>query len=93
MDSSKLRVLTDRLTAVAQGDDRIRALLVYGSHATGTADEFSDLDIGLVIADVAYEDVLARPSWCGRSVNRSSWRISAIRPTCTSSCPMARTSS
>jgi len=68
---SKFRVLTDRLMAIVQGDDRIRALLVCGSHATGTADEFSDLDIGLVITDVAYEHVLARPDELVRAIGES----------------------
>ena len=53
--------MTDRIAALGQADDRIRAVLLYGSHATGTADAYSDLDIGLVVADDAYDGVLARP--------------------------------
>ena len=59
MDHSEYRRVTERIVAVARADDRIRAALVYGSHAKGMADAFSDLDIGLVAADAAYDDVLA----------------------------------
>jgi predicted nucleotidyltransferase len=53
--------MTERIAAIARADDRIRAVLLYGSHATGSADGFSDIDIGLVVADDAYDEVLARP--------------------------------
>ena len=55
------RRMTERIAAIGQADDRIRAVLLYGSHATGTADAYSDLDVGLVVADDAYDEVLARP--------------------------------
>ena len=61
MDEGTARRTAERIAAIGQADDRIRAVLLYGSHATGSADAFSDLDIGLVVADDAYDDVLARP--------------------------------
>lgn len=47
------------MLALAEADDRIRAAFVYGSHATGSADRFSDLDIGLVTTDDDFDDVVA----------------------------------
>jgi hypothetical protein len=54
--------LVESLLQVTEGDPRIVALLVYGSHAGGIADRFSDLDVGLVADDRAYDDVLADAS-------------------------------
>jgi predicted nucleotidyltransferase len=68
MDDSEYRRITARIVAIGQADDRIRAVLVFGSHATGSADAFSDLDIGLVLADAAYDDVLARPTELVRAI-------------------------
>jgi len=51
--------LLDRLTAWAATDERILAVLVYGSHATGTADAYSDVDIGVVLADAHHDAVIA----------------------------------
>lgn len=42
-----------------QSDSRIQAATLYGSYARGTADQWSDLDIGVIIADVAYDDFIA----------------------------------
>jgi predicted nucleotidyltransferase len=41
------------------GDGRIVAAFLGGSIARGEADEYSDLDLGLIVADSAYDDVLA----------------------------------
>ena len=51
--------LFNRVISVVQADDRLLAALVFGSHATGTADAFSDVDIGLVVTDGAYDTVVA----------------------------------
>ncbi len=51
--------LLDRLTALVAADDRFVAVLLFGSHATGTADAFSDVDIGVVVADDAQAEVIA----------------------------------
>jgi predicted nucleotidyltransferase len=59
VDATALRSTTERIESIGLADDRLRAVLVYGSHATGSADAFSDLDVGLVIADAFYDDVLA----------------------------------
>ena len=50
--------LIDRLVARAEADERIRALLLYGSHAAGTADEHSDVDIGVVVAKEGFEELI-----------------------------------
>lgn len=44
--------------AVVEADERFRALEVGCSFGRGTADEFSDVDVGLWIADVAWESAL-----------------------------------
>lgn len=59
VNNTDYRRLVDRVVALAEADDRIRAAFVYGSHATGSADRFSDLDIGLVTTDDAFDDVVA----------------------------------
>jgi hypothetical protein len=45
------RPIFDRLLAISEGDDRIRALWLSGSLAKGTADGGSDLDVLLAIRD------------------------------------------
>ena len=49
--------LIDRLMAVCEADDRIVALLLYGSRAVGKEDAHSDLDLGMVTTDAARDDV------------------------------------
>ena len=53
-----LSVLNRFLTA-CHSTPHILAATLYGSHAAGTADEWSALDIGVVIADDAYDDFTA----------------------------------
>jgi predicted nucleotidyltransferase len=48
----------DRFLAACRADPHILAATLYGSHARGAADEWSDLDIGVVITDDAYDDFL-----------------------------------
>jgi len=48
MEGRDAQVLIELLTDICERDPRIAALLVFGSHARGEADAFSDLDIGLV---------------------------------------------
>ena len=45
--------LIERFRAACYNDPRIVAALLYGSHARGAADAWSDLDIGIVLADDA----------------------------------------
>lgn len=49
------RELLLALLAVVEADERFRALEVGCSFGRGNADEFSDVDVGLWIADVAWE--------------------------------------
>jgi len=51
--------LIERATALAQADERVDALLLYGSRAGGTADEHSDVDLGLIPSDEWYDAVVA----------------------------------
>jgi predicted nucleotidyltransferase len=59
MDLHDYRPLLDRLVSVAAADDRILAVLLYGSHATGEADAYSDIDVGLVATDSAFDQLVA----------------------------------
>lgn len=48
--SSNLPSLLERFFTICQDDPRILAATLGGSHARGAADEWSDLDLGLVVA-------------------------------------------
>ena len=51
--------LIDRFVAACRDDDRVVAALLYGSRARGTADAYSDLDLGLVTTDASHDDLVA----------------------------------
>lgn len=53
------RPIFDRLLAVCEGDERIRALWLSGSLAKGTADGGSDLDVVLAIRDEDFDEFAA----------------------------------
>jgi lincosamide nucleotidyltransferase len=53
------QVVLDRFIAACQADERVVAATLYGSYARGTADEHSDLDLGLITTDEAYEAFFA----------------------------------
>lgn len=50
--------LLERLTAAAAADDRILGLLLYGSRASGTADGYSDMDVGVITTNAGAEEVI-----------------------------------
>ena len=53
------QVVKNRFVAACQADERVVAATLYGSHARGEADAYSDLDLGLITTDEAYEDFVA----------------------------------
>ena len=53
------QAVIDRFVAACQADERIIAAFLSGSYAQGTADVYSDLDLGLITSDAAYEVMLA----------------------------------
>ncbi|MEO5987022.1 MAG: aminoglycoside 6-adenylyltransferase [Candidatus Limnocylindria bacterium] len=57
MKAEDAEQLIGRFVEATREDRRIAAALVYGSHAAGTADEHSDLDLGLVPA-VGFEEAV-----------------------------------
>jgi predicted nucleotidyltransferase len=59
MNDTDYRRLADRLLAATERDDRVVALLVYGSHAAGRADEYSDVDFGVVTTDAGHDSLVA----------------------------------
>lgn len=52
------QAVLDRFVAACQADQRVVAAFLGGSFATGKADLYSDLDLGLITTDGAYEDFL-----------------------------------
>ena len=48
-----------RVVASCSADDRITAVFLGGSVARGDADEYSDIDLCVIVADDAFDDVLA----------------------------------
>ena len=67
MDSQETRLprhhqaVVDKFVAACLADERVVAAFVGGSYAKGTADAHSDLDLGLITTDEAYEAF-----WAGR---------------------------
>lgn len=53
------QVVTNRFVAACQSDPRILAAFLGGSYATGTADEYSDLDFFVIATDEAYDSLLS----------------------------------
>jgi predicted nucleotidyltransferase len=66
VNESRFRELAERAAAIGRHEDRIVAVLVYGTRATGAADEFSDLDLGIVTTDDGFDSFVAdAPSFVG----------------------------
>ncbi len=59
MTPENLQKAIERFRALCQADPRIVAAFVGGSLATGTADEYSDIDVYLIVADEAYASFFA----------------------------------
>ncbi len=59
MATAAQQALIDRIADVLGGDTRIEAAWLAGSFARGEADDFSDVDVLVLVADGAYEDVKA----------------------------------
>lgn len=65
MDAPKIelspnhQVVTNRFIAACQADKRVVAAFLAGSYARGAADAHSDLDLGLITTDEAYETFFA----------------------------------
>lgn len=51
--------VVNRFIDACAADDRIVAAFLTGSQATGTADAYSDLDLGVITTDAAFADVIA----------------------------------
>jgi predicted nucleotidyltransferase len=54
-----LQKAVERFRAASQADQRVVAAFVGGSLATGTADEYSDLDLYLITAEEEYNSFFA----------------------------------
>lgn len=59
MIPQNLKGVVERFTDLCQADPRVVAAFVGGSLATGTADEYSDLDLYLITADEGYASFFA----------------------------------
>lgn len=49
----------DRFVAACHADERVVAAALHGSYARGAADHHSDLDLGVITTDAAYEGFVA----------------------------------
>ena len=54
------QLVIDRFIAACQADARIVGAFLGGSYARGMADAYSDLDLGLITTDAAYDDFVAQ---------------------------------
>jgi predicted nucleotidyltransferase len=54
------QIVMKRFVAACQADARIVAAFLGGSYARGVADAYSDLDLGLITTDAAYNDFVAQ---------------------------------
>jgi predicted nucleotidyltransferase len=59
MTSTGLPPVLAQLAAACRADERLLALFITGSHALGTADKHSDIDVGLIATDEAYDEFFA----------------------------------
>jgi hypothetical protein len=50
------QVVLNRFVAACRADERVVAAILGGSYARGTADAYSDLDLGLITDDAVYAD-------------------------------------
>jgi predicted nucleotidyltransferase len=70
--------LIDRFTAACRADERVVAAILGGSHASGAADDHSDVDLYAVLADPAYDqfvaDALAFARRLGDPIFSEPWR-------------------
>lgn len=57
--AADVQIALTRFIDACQSDPRVRTATLYGSLARGTADDWSDLDIGVVLADDAYDEFVA----------------------------------
>src|SRR5262245_29865575 len=55
----QLQIIVDRFVAACQADTRVLAATLHGSYARGAADDYSDLDLGLITTDDAYDAFVA----------------------------------
>lgn len=53
------QIIPNRFKAACQADDRVVAAFIGGSYARGKNDAYSDLDLGIILADETYEYFLA----------------------------------
>src|SRR5712691_12642079 len=53
------QVVVNRFVTAGLADERVVAAFLGGSYARGTADAYSDLDLGLITTDEAYDDFFA----------------------------------
>src|SRR6186997_2497157 len=52
-------VVISRFVDACEVDERIVAGFLAGSYATGAADGYSDIDLGVITTDAAFADVIA----------------------------------
>jgi predicted nucleotidyltransferase len=67
LNTGDIGVTLERFVAACREDTRVIAAFLGGSHAAGTADEYSDLDLYLIVGDQNYDAFFAeRGAFLGR---------------------------
>jgi predicted nucleotidyltransferase len=67
LSTGDIGVTLDRFVAACREDTRVLAAFLGGSHAAGTADEYSNLDLYLIVGDQGYDTFFAeRRAFLGR---------------------------
>jgi hypothetical protein len=67
LNTGDIGVTLERFVAACREDTRVVAAFLGGSHAAGTADEYSDLDLYLIVGDQHYDTFFAeRRAFLGR---------------------------
>jgi predicted nucleotidyltransferase len=67
LSTGDIGVTLDRFVAACREDTRVLAVFLGGSHAAGTADEYSNLDLYLIVGDQGYDTFFAeRRAFLGR---------------------------
>lgn len=62
------RAMVERVVAACGADERVVAVFLGGSSARGETDFYSDLDLGLVVRDEAYNDFFATREQLARAL-------------------------
>jgi predicted nucleotidyltransferase len=73
--SARHQHLLERIVAFYAGDDRVLALILFGSLGRGAGDAWSDLDLGVIVRDGVRVDVSAELAQLGAALAEQGDRV------------------